>query len=375
MKYPAAFLLAILLSGCGGGNRYQVSDGLVFYESPFGVKVVRGADVATFQPLNDGFARDARHVYFTDEVVAGADPATFVALDFSTGRDATSIFRASSRCVECDHASFRRIDKNWYVDRSAAYSALNNGWQRIEGVDAPSFTVLNSGFAKDKNYAYHNAWRVPGADPATFKLGGCGICEICAEDRNSCYWGDHAVPCDCKPHSAGHFPYRRQFISPGKALIVARGMEYALRITSADGVPTTRSFEVELPPGEHTLGFTCPNIDGGATGTVTMKLEAGRTYNLSPQGSICKAELEKYAVVRARDAAPQVRIDNLSREPGGEVPANGVFEGRVEPGHHLFSVTCIDVGREGVREASAIVEIDAQPRHFYEIGARFENDI
>jgi len=365
-----------LTASCVTGSRYEVKDGRVVYKSPWGPRLVKGADSTTFQFLGGAFARDRQRVYFGEEIVEGADPSSFVVLDFRTGRDAKAIFRASTRCEECDPASFRRVTSDWYVDKRAAYSALNNGWERIDGVDTESFTVLNNWFAKDKNYVYQNSSRVPGADPTSFKLGNCGICEVCGEDRNRCYWFDHAVPCDCKPHTGADFASSFWHMAPGNARIVSRGFKNAVHVVTVDGIPEKASLNAEVKAGEHVLGLKCPDLGGGATGTATMTLKAGRVYTLMPHnGLTCEAHLEKYSIVRGKAYGPEIRINKLPYEPGREVRTNGVFEAKLSPGHHTVSVTCRDVRRDTVRESSAVVDITVEPMRFYQLDAEFSTDI
>src|SRR5262249_42481943 len=77
---------------------------------------------------------------------------------------------------------------------------------RLNGADSATFRSLNNFFAKDKYVVLFEHTPIPGADPETFKLQSCGNSEVNAEDKNRCYWFNHPVPCDCKPHDGREFP-------------------------------------------------------------------------------------------------------------------------------------------------------------------------
>lgn len=150
-----------IIAGCGPTSRYEVSGDHVVFNTRRGPNFVSEADVTTFRPIGGLFAKDARHVFFGEEVVEGADPLSFSVIDAMTGRDAKSIYRASDRCDECDFESFQRVGDDWYVDKNAVYSALNNGWKRTERANSGSLTVINDWFAKDRSNVYLSGYRMP----------------------------------------------------------------------------------------------------------------------------------------------------------------------------------------------------------------------
>jgi hypothetical protein len=86
-------------------------------------------------------------------------------------------------------------------------------------------------------------------------------------------------------------------------------------------------------------------------------------------------QLEEYAIVRGKAYGPQVRIDNVPREPGRKVNANGVLEAKLPAGHHSLSITCRDVTRDSVREASTKVNIVVRTGYFYQLDAEFRANI
>ncbi|WP_028589812.1 DKNYY domain-containing protein [Paenibacillus massiliensis] len=143
--------------------------------------LVRAADPASFEPLNEQFARDQQHVYFRWRIIEGADPISFVPLDDMCGRDKNHVYY------------------NGYL---------------VADADSPSFvsypTASHHGLSKDTHHVYHADFvrtslpfghpdqvLVPmkGADPASFEL--LSPTGSWAQDVNNVYlWGTLAKAID-----------------------------------------------------------------------------------------------------------------------------------------------------------------------------------
>lgn len=361
-----------IITGCGSTSRYEVRGGQAFYNSPWGApEPVSEADIATFHPIGGIFAKDARHVFFGAELINGADPSSFIVIDAVTGRDAMSIYRASDRCDECDFGSFQRIDDRWYVDRNAIYSSLNDGWIRTERANSGSITVINNWFAKDSSSVYLRGDRIAGADAASFKLASCGVCEVCGEDKNRCYWYDQAVPCECKPHNRSDFAWPLPEMAPDKARIVTLAMKSPVHVVSVDGVAERAFLNFELDAGEHVLGLNCLDAKTGVAGTFRINVKAGRLYRLELRDDqACGMRLRQHATVRGKAFGPEIRLDNVPGTVSGVRP-NGVLEAEVPSGRHTLTFTCRDVTRQTVRQASSHLDLELAPGYFYQVDASF----
>lgn len=118
--------------------------------------LVRGAVVASFQPLSADFAIDDSAVYYHWRAIEGADPATFEVLGQLFGRDAEHVYYNGYRVEEADRDTF-------------------SIWSDVEHL----------GLAKDARYVYHRVFQrirqpfgmpdhmlkpIAGAESSTFQL-------------------------------------------------------------------------------------------------------------------------------------------------------------------------------------------------------------
>ena len=357
----ALLILSCALVGCADTTseltRYEIKDDAVIYKSPWGPRPVTDADPETFKTLSGAHGVDKTKVFFGADVVVGADPASFVVLDFHTGRDSRSIYRATTRCDECDPATFKSLDKGeWYVDKDAAYTALNDGWKRIPNVDTQSFKPLNKWFAKDSQSVFLNSRRVAGADSATFKLASCGKCEVCGEDKNRCYWFEHAVPCDCKPHSGKEFPSGMTQAIAGKAVL-----DVTAPASFASPIKGMMSFGyLVAEPGMHTLNFKCWDsvAKSSISSTLAMHLEANRFYRFRRKdGTKCEIDVEHPAIVQGRNERHAIYIQADKAQ----------LQLKLNPGVHTLQVVCREVTRAGIFEVSQKIQADLKPGVIYRL--------
>jgi hypothetical protein len=335
-----------------------------------GTYPVAGADAATFRPLGGLFGADKLHVYFAEKLVETADPKTFTVIDATTGRDATAIFRAYNKCNDCDLKTFRRLDDSWYVDKDAAYAAMNDGWVRVPDVDTKSFKPINSWFAKDNKNVFLHRTRIIGADAASFKLESCGVCEVCGEDKNRCYSYDHAVPCDCKARNGSAFPKSMYDIQPGHSLIDAahRGEIEVEKVDDNDVV--AKKFP-PVEPGSHRLDVIChsrPNIT--AKGQLIVDIRPNRIYRLRPlDAAKCSLTLDTLTWLRGRIESPEISI---------QVPDSNDWKGfkwalemEMQPGANTFTAVCREVTRSRIREGRAAQSVTLLEGHLYRLDGGF----
>jgi hypothetical protein len=173
------------------GDGYARDKGQVYFQW----NAIAGADPASFKALNRLYGKDAAHVYYEGKQVPGADPASFALFNLQWGRDAGEVYFQDRPVNACDPASFKLLKDDWQIDDQCAYREGT----RLEGSDPATFTVLNYWFAKDSRQVYSILRKpIPGADAATFKLQD-GICQVCAQDKNTCYRYEEAVPCESRP--------------------------------------------------------------------------------------------------------------------------------------------------------------------------------
>jgi hypothetical protein len=166
---------------------------------------VRGADAPSFEVLLGTWARDNRSAY-NQHLRLKADRDSFVALNELYAKDRESAFYLGGTIKEADGATFETLDPGhfstgpgfWYRhdqgyarDKNNVYHyILTIGKPRIlKGVDLETFQVLGFSFAKDARKVYHEADRIPSADPASFEhLGG-----LFSRDRTRVFYANRTI--------------------------------------------------------------------------------------------------------------------------------------------------------------------------------------
>jgi hypothetical protein len=84
---------------------------------------IPGADLLTFEVIQDGYARDAVHIFYFGEVISEADAATFEILESPYARDLGSVFWMENLIVGADVSTFRILNANFEcsADAKVAY--------------------------------------------------------------------------------------------------------------------------------------------------------------------------------------------------------------------------------------------------------------
>ncbi|MEO6915071.1 MAG: DKNYY domain-containing protein [Chitinophagaceae bacterium] len=148
------------------------------------------ADVATFEALDENYAKDKSKVYYCDEYREGqnyymtkrqtiielknVNPASFVSLKNGYGKDARHAWFQGKYFIVKDIATLKSLDINFSKDDVQVY--LN--CIPIDGSDGKTFEITDRNFAKDKNHVYYygfdgeqkyNIAKLP-CDPQTFKI-------------------------------------------------------------------------------------------------------------------------------------------------------------------------------------------------------------
>ena len=172
-------------------NGYARDAGRVYYHE----NTVEGADPGSFVALTELYGKDNAHVYYQGRELPGADPASFSVFNIQWGKDSRDVYFQDKPLEACDPATFVLLEDDWQRDDKCAYRMTSH----LPGADPASFVVLNYWFAKDKDHVYNNLpVLIEGADAATFRIRA-GICEVCAEDKNSCYRYEEPVACSSLP--------------------------------------------------------------------------------------------------------------------------------------------------------------------------------
>lgn len=177
-RLALAFVACALLAACEGGKAYKKEAGIWLY----GKDIVVLAKGENLTPLNGKFAKTERHVFYRATPVDGADAASFEALDehyakdknqvlyFDTSRSGQDYFTTLrvriDKVAGADPTSFAALDGGYAHDRTRAY---------YEGVafrvrDATSLTPLDNGFASDNERGYYMRSEIAESDGSSFAV-------------------------------------------------------------------------------------------------------------------------------------------------------------------------------------------------------------
>jgi|GEM_PF-1141052 len=159
--------LLSFLFGCGSqpdSGPFVLKDGRWSYLDAS----VESPDPGSFKPLSEHYAKDSQQAYYADtyrlgqeyytvrhsrvKVLRGADAASFVYLDRDIAKDKAFIYVEGQAAEVKDVASFELLRGHYARDRLRGYHAT----QEIAGSDGPSFQVFdtNAAFARDARHVY-----------------------------------------------------------------------------------------------------------------------------------------------------------------------------------------------------------------------------
>jgi len=239
-------------------KQYHVKEGKIIYVMDgnffqIGGKEIEGADVGTFEVIDQSYAKDINFIYYDGrpiegglpdsvefvtselnhssansgylisgdnvfclgEKIKGADPGSFSFIldgyamdkdyiyhfyDTKIPRKAVpiAILNASSGYIQ--HAD-QILYQGEVISRQAkSFEIINDEYSKdsryvyshgavLEGVDASSFVVLSPYYRKDKNTAYYFNNKIIGSDPDTFKV----LNDAISKDKNNLYYSDFLI--------------------------------------------------------------------------------------------------------------------------------------------------------------------------------------
>lgn len=217
IKALLVFFVIIPLSRCNSG--YSKKDGKVTFNG-------KEINDKSFIVLNDAFAKDSSTAYYKESPFSYADVATFEALDEHYARD-------KNKAYYCDEY---REGQNYYLTKKqtivtvkdavpASFVSIKADYAKdnkrgyFKGVgfsvkDVASLSVLQGQFVKDKYHVYFQQRPVKAADVNTFRV--LNICYARDTARvyhygyhNDVYNGINAIPCNAASFSILEYPYSK----------------------------------------------------------------------------------------------------------------------------------------------------------------------
>ncbi|MET3961541.1 hypothetical protein ABIE44_001475 [Marmoricola sp. OAE513] len=129
---------------------------------------VLSTDVAHFELIADGLAKDSEKVFWSDGSVLSEDPAGFSTLSSGDGYlynvDSRTVFVNGNPIEGANPDSFQIVGGAYATDGDDVYYFTD----RVRDADARSVKALEGSYARDGDRVFWRGKTIPGADPATF---------------------------------------------------------------------------------------------------------------------------------------------------------------------------------------------------------------
>ncbi|WP_425617799.1 DKNYY domain-containing protein [Anatilimnocola sp. NA78] len=142
----------------------------------FGVDPMPRADLSTFVPLSDTWARDATRVYCFSREMRDADISTFRVLNSLYAKDSNFAYTMAGKIKGADAETFEVVGPighpfntfNGYAkDRNQVFFHVQGGKvSPLKGADPNTFRTFGNGFASDASTVYCERTKLHGAKPA-----------------------------------------------------------------------------------------------------------------------------------------------------------------------------------------------------------------
>lgn len=200
-------------------SNYAIRGNEAVYEG----KVIREADVRTFQILGQGYAKDQYNVYLDGQVLRYVDPSTFRLKERSFNhqnqpyggpinhrgdyshhpsyhKDNFDVYFNGEKVKGASASSFKDLGDGYGCDNFSAYYF----GKKIQGSSGSSFTLIGHGYSKDAFNVYFDGKKLKDVSGQRFELLGYGYSK---DAFNVFYNGEKiqgAVPSSFKVDTDGY---------------------------------------------------------------------------------------------------------------------------------------------------------------------------
>jgi hypothetical protein len=315
-------------AGCSSG--YREKDGKVTFD---------GKEITdkSFVVLNEQFAKSDSTAYYKSRAFSYTDVATFEALDEHYAKDKNKVYY-------CDEY---REGQNYYLTKKQTilevkntnpltFKTIGSGYARdahrpyFEGIafkvkDIETFEIINTNFAKDKFQAYINRQPITGSDGKTFEI----IDPYYAKDTSHIYFYNYALdvnkniyalPCDKVSFKVLTYPFSKDKLAAfyeGKPINGADALTFTVIGEGYSRDKDAVYFELKKITGANAATFELLKDDDKIADSFTFakdahavflgdrKLEADRaTFKVLALGYSSDDKNVFYKTARVKDADP-----------------------------------------------------------------------
>ena len=149
---------------------------------------------ASFVTAGNGYAKDSKHAFFAGKAFAVKDIASFKTLNANFCKDDVQAYLDRKPIAGSDGKSFELLDQFFAKDKNHIYFCESAGPQKqqvtVLQCDAASFRVLEYPYSRDTSIVFYEGKSLVGADAATFKILGNGY----AKDHQTVYFESKKMP-------------------------------------------------------------------------------------------------------------------------------------------------------------------------------------
>ncbi|NDV68497.1 DKNYY domain-containing protein [Dysgonomonas sp. 25] len=133
---------------------YAVSDDKFFYK----YRWIEGADASSFCIIDDTYSKDKDHVYREGRVLPDCDPSTFRLIENPVSYDKNNVYSYNKQVAKVDGATLTHFFDDWYKDKDSLYWLpryhLFDNKVNTTAVDSETITRFEDNYFQDKDHLY-----------------------------------------------------------------------------------------------------------------------------------------------------------------------------------------------------------------------------
>lgn len=149
---------------------------------------------ASFVSLGNGYGKDAKRAWYCEKSFAVKDVTTLTSIDRNFSKDNVQAYLNCVPVKESDGKTFEITDPGFAKDSKHVYYYASDGEGKynisILPCDVKTFKIIDYRFSKDTNKVFFLGFTLKDADAATFEVLSAGY----SKDKNAVYFQEKKIP-------------------------------------------------------------------------------------------------------------------------------------------------------------------------------------
>lgn len=139
---------------------------------------IEDADSETFEVMKYPYFKDKKHIYYKNIKLNEADVDTFTAINEFFGKDKNSVYYKDKKLSQVSTTGFEVVywnkdDKIHFLKtKNDIFYIENNKIEKIDGINAETFKILNGNFSRDKNNIFWKGKKLENININNFEILG-----------------------------------------------------------------------------------------------------------------------------------------------------------------------------------------------------------